>query len=362
VSALVADRPLAGVSLPIPIAPRLDTDEALRTLTRLVELVRTACGDASRVRGQWVEFDQWVCVARGDGPAREDRRGRKRLRIDVQLEGAVSRSSASIEQVVTSPRDVSAEALAERLARRAAERLDAEAPAGRACPVVFAPGVGGLVVHEIVGHGLEGDTVLRGASALATRTEDAGSREVTVIDDPRSGSAGWRIDDEGEEAKSADLLREGRVCGLLHDHASARSAGVRPTGHGRRSSFREPVRPRMGCTFLAPGPMDPHEVVASVREGIHVHRMEGAGMDARTGESFFRVSDADRIVRGRIDRPLGAFLLRLDAHDALSTLDHVASDLAFDACIGSCVRDGQPLPTTVGAPTFRIGMARVITL
>jgi len=116
----------------------------------------------------------------------------------------------------------------------------------------------------------------------------------------------------------------------------------------------------MGCTYLVAGTMDAREVVASVEDGIHVHRMETASVDARTGDSFFRVTDADRIVRGRIERPLTVFLLRLDAREALSTLDHVASNLTFDACVGSCVRDGQPLPTTVGAPTFRIGMARVI--
>jgi TldD protein len=313
-----------------------------------------------RVFGEWVAFEQWVCVGRPGRPTGVDHRRRQRLRLEARVDRGGRRAGAVVERVLQPGEGVSADALASALHRRALERLEAAAPASRIGPVVFAAGVGGLVMHELVGHALEGDTVLRGASALASATGAALPSVVTVIDDPTSTPSGWLIDDEGEEARRTTLVESGRVSGRLHDQGSALLARSGATGHGRRASFRDVVRPRMGCTFLEPGTIDPGEVVASVEDGVHVRRMETASVDARTGEAFFRVTDADRIVKGSIHVPLEPFLLRIDMVEGLSTLSHVANDLTFDTCVGSCVRDGQPLPTTVGAPTFRIGMARVV--
>ena len=117
----------------------------------------------------------------------------------------------------------------------------------------------------------------------------------------------------------------------------------------------------MGCTFLGNGPDDADGIVRGTRDGIYVRRLETASVDAGSGVASFRVTDADRIRDGCIDAPLLPFVLTVALDDTLSTLDAVASDLAFDTCVGSCIKDGQPLPTSVGAPTFRIGVVRVYT-
>jgi TldD protein len=143
---------------------------------------------------------------------------------------------------------------------------------------------------------------------------------------------------------------------MLHDSRSARAAGVDPTGHGRCSSFRESVRPRMGCTFVAPGPLRPEDVLGGIVEGIYVRRMEAGNTDPHSGRAAFRVTDADRIRNGVIDAPLKPLMLFVEGASALASIDRVASDLEFDRCIGSCHRDGQPLATTVGAPTMWIGV------
>jgi TldD protein len=218
-----------------------------------------------------------------------------------------------------------------------------------------------VLIHELIGHALEADTVLSEGSLLArSKTGSAGRDLITVIDDPRRGRAPWKVDDEGADATPVALIREGRIGGLLHDSVSAQAMGKTPTGHGRCASYSSPVRPRMGCTFLAAGQPDAREIIETTRVGIHVRRIESAGTDPRSGHAYFRVTDSDRIEGGRIDAPLQPFLLRSTVVEALASIDRIADDLAFDTCIGSCVRDGQALATSVGAPTFRLGVATII--
>jgi TldD protein len=116
----------------------------------------------------------------------------------------------------------------------------------------------------------------------------------------------------------------------------------------------------MGCTFLAAGRCDPSEALRGIEDGVYVRRMEAASTDTRTGHAEFRVTDADRIRHGRLVAPLTPYVMEVDAEAVLSSVDRVANDLAFDTCVGSCLHHGQPLSVTVGAPTFRIGLARVV--
>jgi TldD protein len=245
------------------------------------------------------------------------------------------------------------------LIERAVRRLEAmEAPPGR-YPVIFAPGVGGILIHEIVGHALEADGILREGSWLTQLEEPVAPRELLILDDPRRGRAPWRIDDEATPARAVPLIREGVVAGWLHDRRSARLAGHETTGHGRCSSFREAVMPRMGCTFIAPGSFAAEEMLQGIEHGLYVRRMEAGNSDTGTGRASFRVTDADRIRKGKLDVPLKPCLLHVEGVDALASIDRVADDLQFDSCIGSCHRDGQPLAISVGAPTIRIGEAGV---
>jgi len=115
----------------------------------------------------------------------------------------------------------------------------------------------------------------------------------------------------------------------------------------------------MGCTFLAPGRFEPEETLEHIEDGIYVRRMEAASTDTRSGHAVFRVTDADRIHKGRLDRPLSPHLMFVDAAVALASVERVANDLEFDVCVGSCLHHGQPLSISVGGPTFRVGLTRV---
>jgi TldD protein len=224
---------------------------------------------------------------------------------------------------------------------------------------VFAPGVAGVIAHELIGHALEGDTVARGRTWLRPGLDLTAGRPVTVIDDPRRGRGAWTLDDEGIAPRETLLIDGGRSVGTLLDKSSAAALRVASTGHGRRSSYLDAVHPRMGCTFIVSGSDEPDEVLRSTAEGVFIRRMVAGQTDPLTGRATFVVTDADRIVEGRIAEPIELFVLELDGVEAWRSIDRVAHDLAFDTCIGSCVRDGQPIAVSVGAPTIRIGVATV---
>jgi predicted Zn-dependent protease len=313
------------------------------------------------VLARWIGVDQRVRVARTGQPVISDRRAGARLRLQARRGTAAGVSVETTLHDQKSDRLELVERLAERVCRRLTERADARRPQTGEFPVVFAPGVGGVLVHEVVGHALEADVVLADSSWLAGGDGSFLPKELTVLDDPRRGRVKWRFDDQAEEAKATPLLLKGRVAGNLHDRSTADRTGKPATGHGRRASFREPVLPRMGATFVAAGRLHPEEVINGLARGIYVRRMEAASTDTRTGGAVFRVTDADLIVRGRVDAPLNSFLLLVQGEEALASVDRIAGDLEFDSCIGTCHKDGQPLPISVGAPTFRIGLARVVT-
>ena len=340
---------------------RLTSGGSLGWLERMVEAVSSSgMPGQAEITAKYVGFSQEVRIAHPERQC-EDRREGRRVRLEVRLVHGGKSSLAVAERVLgRGPEAAEAESLVEEVTRRAEERLGAGTVQGGHYPVVFGPGVGGILLHEVVGHALEADTVQRGGSLLSRLTGPIATSDLVVLDDPRRARAPWVVDDEGQEPKPTPLLRRGRVAGLLHDLRSARRAGGSPTGHGRRASFREPVRPRMGCTFLAAGELEPEEVLDRIASGIYVRRMETGAVDPASGEASFRVTDADAITAGEIAGPLEPFVLRIETQAMLSSLDRIANDLAFDVCVGSCLRDGQPLATSVGAPTFRVGLATVV--
>lgn len=332
-----------------------DAKEIERILEDAVGALLARCARA-RPRARFVGFDQTVLVGRPGRPVVRDHRSGARVRLEVSFPGqdAVAVAERVDPDPSTFADDVSAE-----LARRIdALRGCRTIPPGD-YPVVFAPGVGGVLFHELVGHALEADVVEAGASWLARVQDTVAPDAVRVVDDPRRGRASWRFDDEGEPALPVALVRGGRVAGRLEDLASASRAGCRANGHGRRASFRDDVLPRMGCTFLAPGALDAEEVSEGMEDGVYVRRLVAASTETATGFATFRVTEADRIRRGRPSDPLHPFLMRVRGADALRTIDRIGSDLAFDRCTGSCVRGGQALSTSVGGPTFRIGVVSV---
>jgi len=342
--------------------PGLDDDPA-PAMARVAERVGRL-QPAARVVGRAVAFEQRVWIAETGGECVEDCRRALRVRFEATLERGSARSSSVVEAVrpptASELSDSVLDRLAEQLAERVEARLHAREPSTGEFVTVFGPGVGGVLVHEIVGHALEADAVLGGGSWLAGETGRVAPSEVVILDDPRRGRAAWRADDEGNRARPAPLIRVGRVAGRLHDARTADRAGEAPTGHGRCASYRDPVRPRMGCTFVSAGRWSPEEILGAVDLGVYIRRMEAANVDLSNGRAVFRVTDSDRIVDGKLDAPLYPHLLVVDGRRALAGMDRVADDLTFDTCVGSCVREGQPLATSVGAPTICTGRTRVV--
>jgi predicted Zn-dependent protease len=340
---------------PSPLSPALDAARGL------IERARQSLpGIEASVKATWVAFRQGIRVALPGPVLREDERRGARVRLDIVAAGASGAVTATGERALRFPgHDSPMDDLADEVVKRLRQRREAIPTSPGETPVVFAPGTGGILIHELVGHALEADTVLRRGSSLAASGE-LGSEEITVVDDPRRGRGAWRWDDEGVEARAVSLIERGRVVGFVSDLTTARRGSFPASGHGRRSSYRERVLPRMGCTFLTPGSRTRDEVVSATDRGVLVRRMEAAMVDPIAGRAIFRVTDADTIVDGRADTPLLPFMLEVDLVSGLSSIDLVADDLEFDRCMGSCLRDGQPLTTSVGAPTYRTRVATVV--
>jgi TldD protein len=242
-------------------------------------------------------------------------------------------------------------------ARQATLKLAAvDAPAGT-MTVVLAPGWPGILLHEAVGHGLEGDFNRKGVSAFSGRIgQKVASELVTVVDDGtianRRGSL--NVDDEGTPTGRTVLIENGILRAYLQDRLNARLMGMTPTGNGRRESFAHPPLPRMTNTFMLAGPDEPDEIVRSVDRGLYAVSFGGGQVDITSGKFVFSASEAYLIEQGRITRPVKGATLIGNGPDALTRVSRVGRDLALDEGIGTCGKDGQSVPVGVGLPTIRL--------
>lgn len=230
------------------------------------------------------------------------------------------------------------------------------APAG-AMPVVLGPGWPGILLHEAIGHGLEGDFNRKQTSAFAGRIgERVASPEVTVVDDGtienRRGSL--NIDDEGTPTGTTTLIERGILKGYLQDKHNARLLGARSTGNGRRESYAHLPMPRMTNTYMLGGQHDPEAVIASVDKGIYARQFGGGQVDITSGKFVFSASQAYKIENGRITAPIKGATLIGNGPDVLTRVSMVGNDMALDSGIGTCGKDGQSVPVGVGQPTLRI--------
>ncbi|HUO65257.1 MAG TPA: metalloprotease TldD [Terriglobales bacterium] len=241
--------------------------------------------------------------------------------------------------------------------RQAAVKLHAvEAPAGE-MTVVLGPGWPGILLHEAVGHGLEGDFNRKQTSAFAGRMgQKVASELVTVIDDGtianRRGSL--NVDDEGIPTRRNVLIENGVLVGYMQDRLNARLMGSEPTGNGRRESYAHQPMPRMTNTFMLAGQDDPGEILRSVPRGLYAVNFGGGQVDITSGKFVFSASEAYLIENGKVTQAVKGATLIGNGPDALTRVSRVGNDLKMDEGIGTCGKDGQSVPVGVGLPTIRI--------
>jgi TldD protein len=241
--------------------------------------------------------------------------------------------------------------------RQALVNLEAiPAPAGT-MPVVLGPGWPGVLLHEAIGHGLEGDFNRKGTSAFANRIgEQVASSLCTIVDDGtlpnRRGSL--NVDDEGTPTRCTVLIEKGILKNYLQDKHNARLMGVESTGNGRRESFAHTPMPRMTNTYMLPGKSSPEDIIASVKKGIYAVNFAGGQVDITSGKFVFSASEAYLIENGKIGAPVKGATLIGNGPDVLMQVSMVGNDLKLDSGIGICGKEGQSVPVGVGQPTLRL--------
>jgi TldD protein len=241
--------------------------------------------------------------------------------------------------------------------RQALVNLDADAAPAGTMTVVLGPGWPGVLLHEAIGHGLEGDFSRKGTSAFAGRLgQRVAAPGVTVVDDGtldgRRGSL--NVDDEGTQTQRTVLIEDGILRGFMQDKLNARLMGVPTTGNGRRESYAHLPMPRMTNTYMLAGHHDPQEIIASVPKGLYAVNFGGGQVDITSGKFVFSASEAYLIENGRVTRPVKGATLIGNGPDVLTRVAMIGNDLALDQGVGTCGKEGQSVPVGVGQPTLRI--------
>jgi TldD protein len=310
------------------------------------------------VHGEW----QAVQIIRADGARTADLRPLVRLNVAVVVERDGKRESASYglggrESYDRVLDEKTWQHAVDEALRQAVLKLDAvAAPAGE-MEVVLGNGWPGILLHEAIGHGLEGDFNRKKTSAFAgLMGQRVASPGVTVVDDgtlpDRRGSL--TIDDEGTPTSRTVLIEDGILTGYLQDRLNARLMGVRPTGNGRRESFAHCPMPRMTNTIMLNGGHEPAEIIASVKNGLYAVNFGGGQVDITSGKFVFSASEAYLIENGKLGAPVKGATLIGNGPDSLTKVGMVGSDMALDPGIGTCGKNGQGVPVGVGQPTLKL--------
>ncbi len=353
---------------PKPLYPAINPIQSMATPEKLALLRRAdAAARAADSRVQQVNVNlavnfEAVLIAATDGTLAGDVRPLVRMDVSVIVEHNGRREQAhagaggrgTIAEFLGGDQP---ETLALQAVRQALVQLDAvPAPAGT-MTVVLGPGWPGVLLHEAVGHGLEGDFNRKGTSAFSGRIgQKVASELCTIVDDGtllnRRGSLS--VDDEGTQTQCTTLIENGILRGYIHDKLNARLTGVRPTGNGRRESYAALPMPRMTNTYMLPGPHDPQEIIASVKKGIYAVNFGGGQVDITSGNFVFSANEAYLIEDGRVTRPVKGATLIGNGPEALTRVSMVGHDLKLDTGVGICGKDGQSVPVGVGQPTLKI--------
>ena len=353
-----------GHDLYRPLDPvgSLSDDEKVKWLERVDRETRRIDPRIKQVMASVSSSFDVVMVADSDGTLVADVRPLVRFNVSVIAEQDGRRETGfagmggrySLAELVAGDRPLN---LGREAARQALVNLAAvPAPAG-AMTVVLGAGWPGILLHEAIGHGLEGDFNRKGTSAFSNRVgERVASEHCTVVDDgtlsARRGSL--NVDDEGTPTRCTTLIENGILKGYLQDKLNARLMGTQSTGNGRRESFAHLTLPRMTNTYMRPGPHDPGEILASVGKGIYAVNFGGGQVDITSGKFVFSASEAYLIENGRIGAPIKGATLIGNGPDVLTRVSMVGNDLKLDDGVGTCGKEGQSVPVGVGQPTLRI--------
>ncbi len=364
----------AGAGMPLALReprrlyPAIDPIESIDTERKLVvlrELDAYCRARDPRVKQVIVSVAaglDTVLVAASDGTLAADVRPLVRLNVQVIAEADGRREQGyaggggrySLEELLAGERP---RRLADEAVRSALVNLEAvPAPAG-SMTVVLGPGWPGVMLHEAVGHGLEGDFNRKGTSAFSGRLgQRVAARGVTVVDDGtlpgRRGSLS--VDDEGTPTHCTTLIEDGVLVGYMQDRLNARLMGVAPTGNGRRESFAHLPMPRMTNTYMRAGTHSREEIIRSVKKGLYAANFGGGQVDITSGKFVFSASEAYLIEDGRITAPVKGATLIGNGPEAMTRIDMIGDDLVLDEGVGVCGKDGQSVPVGVGQPTLRI--------
>jgi TldD protein len=340
----------------------LTADEKVALLRRVDEEARRQDPRVDQVMVSLVGQHDIVLVADSDGRLSADVRPLVRLNVNVLAEQDGRRESGTaggggrFGYTFFQDQDRSL-SYAREAVRQALLNLEAvEAPAGT-MPVVLGPGWPGVLLHEAVGHGLEGDFNRKGTSAFAGRVgQRVASPLCTVVDDGtianRRGSL--NVDDEGTPSGYNVLIEKGVLKGYMQDRLNARLTKTAPTGNGRRESYAHLPMPRMTNTYMLAGPHDPQEIIASVDRGLYAVNFGGGQVDITSGKFVFSASEAYLIENGKVTRPVKGATLVGNGPDVLTRVSMVGNDLQLDGGIGTCGKDGQSVPVGVGQPTLKV--------
>jgi TldD protein len=355
-------------SAPAPLYPQSDPttsiDDAQKT-TLLLEIDAATRALDSRVEQVIVSMassQDLVLVAASDGTMAADVRPLIRLNISVILEQNGQREQgyagggarADLHYFLDGERPME---FAREAVRQAVVQLEAQAAPAGTMPVVLGSGWPGILLHEAVGHGLEGDFNRKGVSAFSGKIgQQVASEFCTIVDDGtmanRRGSLA--VDDEGTPAQNTVLIENGILRGYMQDKLNARLMGVAATGNGRRESFAHVPMPRMTNTYMLAGKHDPAEIIASVDKGLYAPNFGGGQVDITSGKFVFSASEAYLIENGKVTTPVKGAMLIGDGPEALHKISMVGDDLELDTGVGTCGKEGQSVPVGVGQPTLKI--------
>ena len=343
------DDPISGTSFPVKIDTLREIDAFARALdSRVVQVSATLAASLQEVE-----------ILRPDGVHVRDVRPMTRVNVSVIVEQNGRRESGTAGgggrlglDGLIAPEDWQAKA--REALRIALVNLDAvPAPAG-VMEVALGPGWPGILLHEAIGHGLEGDFNRKGTSAFAgLMGQQVAAKGVTVLDDgtipDRRGSI--TVDDEGTPSGRNVLIEDGILVGFMQDRQNARLMGVKPTGNGRRQSYAHRPMPRMTNTYMLGGDADPADLVADIKDGIWAVGFGGGQVDITNGKFVFSCTEAYRVKDGKVGAPVKGATLIGDGPNALKRIRALGNDMALDPGLGNCGKDGQWVPVGVGQPT-----------